>query len=102
MLTYILNSFTFGKSLLGRSHFKKNGNFWDKVPKGGGGGLTQTQIFVHNFLFLETTNLASAYLKTWVTLKIWLNLMHTNLISRVIHATVPFPGGVVGVFLIEN
>ena len=70
-----------------RSHYKK-GKIWDKVPKGGG-GLTQTQIFfLSQFTFLETTNLASPYFN-----KIWLNLMHTNLISRVIHATVPVPGG---------
>ena len=42
---------------------------------------------------LETTNLASPYLKTCATVKIWLNLMHINLISRLIHATVPVPGG---------
>ena len=35
----------------GRSHYKKNWKIWDKVPKGG--GLTQTQFFVQNFLFLN-------------------------------------------------
>ena len=69
----------------------KNGKIWDKVPEGG--GLTQTQICVQNFLFLETTNFASPYFKPCVTVKIWLNLMHTNLISRLIHATVLVPGG---------
>ena len=43
--------------------------------------------------FLETTNLASTYLKTCFTVKIWVNLMHINLISRLIHATVTVPRG---------
>ena len=42
---------------------------------------------------LETTNLAYPYLKTCVTVKIWLNLIYRNLISRLIHTTVPVPGG---------
>ena len=61
-------------------------------PKGG--GLTQTQFFfsLQNFLFLETTNLASPYFKTCVKKykKIWLNLMHTNLISRLINTLLLF------------
>ena len=68
---------------------------------GGGGGSDPNPIFFsQNFLFfLETTKLASSYFKTCVTVKIWLNLMHTNLIARLIHATVPVPGGGEGVIL---
>ena len=66
---------------------------WKKLGQRGGGSDPNPIFFLHNFLFLETTNLPSPYLKTCVTVKIWLNLMHINLISRQIHATVPVPGG---------
>ena len=59
-------------------------------PKRGGEGSDPNPIFfLQNFLFLETTNFVSLYLKTCMTVKIGLNLMHTNLISRLIHLTVP-------------
>ena len=53
----------------------------------------KTHDFVQSLCFLETTNLASSYLKTCFTVKIWLYLMNTNLITRLIQATVPVPGG---------
>ena len=34
---------------------------------------------------LDTTNLASPYLKTCFPVRIWPNLMHTNLITRLFH-----------------
>ena len=57
----------------GRSHFKKTEKNWDNVPRGG-------------------MSDASPYLKTCVTVKIWLHFMHINVISR-LHATVPVPEG---------
>ena len=70
--------------------FKKEQN---NLGQRGGGGSDPNPSFCSEFPFLEATNLASPYFKTCVTVKIWLNLMHTNLISRLIHATVPVPGG---------
>ena len=61
--------------------------------RGVGGSDPNINFSLSEFPFLETTNLASPYFKTCVTVKIWLNLMHTNLISRLIYATVPVPGG---------
>ena len=75
-------------------HFKKkHRKIWDKVPIGGGGVWPKPKFVFRISIFLETTNLASPYLKTCVTVKIWLNLLHTNLISWLILATVPVPGG---------
>ena len=60
----------------------------------GGGVWWKPKLFFQNFCcFLETTNLASPYLKTCFTVKIWLNFMHRNLISMLIHTPVPVPGG---------
>ena len=60
----------------------------------GAGSDPNPNFFPSQFpFFLETTNIASPYFKSCVTMKIGLNLMHTNLISRLIHATVPVPGG---------
>ena len=53
----------------------KNRENLGQSPKRGGRGLTQTQFFFRISFFLETTNLVSPYLKTCVTVKIWLNLI---------------------------
>ena len=74
--------------------------FGTKSQKGEGGSDPNPFFSLsQNFLFLETTNLASPYFKTCVTVKIWLNFMHTNLITRLKHATVPVSGGGGGVVI---
>ena len=85
----------------GRSHYKKNRKIWDKVPKGGGGS-DPNPIFFFRISFFLTTNLASPYLKTCFTVKIWLNLMHTNLIARIILTTVPVTAAVQLIFCISQ
>ena len=66
---------------------------------GGGGGSDPNPNFCSEFPFFRNHKLSFNIPQTCVSVKILLNLMHTNLISRLTHATVPVSGGGVWVVL---